>query len=159
MKIQTSTAISPFGGINFVIKEAIDLNINTLFFNNLPPLPSQSKYNWFDIFMSYWAVFFCGGDCAEDLSINIKSGLTNNPYINIPSPDRVLERIKSLSENAQIFAANRGQKEHQFALAQVLNRLNIKMLSLLPGFNKHNVVLDYDNTLLFTEKADARMTY
>jgi hypothetical protein len=33
------------------------------------------------------------------------------------------------------------------------------MLSLLPGFNKTNVVLDYDNTLIFTEKADTRMTY
>jgi hypothetical protein len=109
--------------------------------------------------MSYWSVFFCGGDCAEDLSINLKNGLNNNPYINIPSPDRVLERIKSLSDSTQICTANRGEKEHQFSLAEGLNRLNLRMLSLLPGFNKTNVVLDYDNTLIFTEKADARMTY
>ena len=122
-------------------------------------MAQQCKYNLFDILMSYWSVFFCGGDCAEDLSINLKNGLNNNPYINIPSPDRVLERIKSLSDSTQICTANRGEKEHQFSLAEGLNRLNLRMLSLLPGFNKTNVVLDYDNTLIFTEKADARMTY
>ena len=159
MKIHNSSAITPFGGLNFVIKEAIDLNINTLLSSSLPRLPQQCKYNWFDILMSYWSVFFCGGDCAEDLSINLKNGLNNNPYINIPSPDRVLERIKSLSDSTQICTANRGEKEHQFSLAEGLNRLNLRMLSLLPGFNKTNVVLDYDNTLIFTEKADARMTY
>lgn len=159
MKIHNSSAITPFGGLNFVIKEAIDLNINTLLSSSLPRLPRQCKYNWFDILMSYWSVFFCGGDCAEDLSINLKNGLNNNPYINIPSPDRVLERIKSLSDSTQICTANRGEKEHQFSLAEGLNRLNLRMLSLLPGFNKTNAVLDYDNTLIFTEKADARMTY
>jgi hypothetical protein len=33
------------------------------------------------------------------------------------------------------------------------------MLSLLPGFKKENVILDYDNTIIETEKADAQMTY
>jgi hypothetical protein len=159
MKVLKSSSLSPFGGLNFVINEAMTLDINTLLINNLPDLPLQCKYNWFDILMSYWSVFFCGGDCAEDLSINIRNGLRNNPYINIPSPDRVLERIKSLSDSAQIFTANRGSKEHQFSLAENLNRLNLKMLSLLPGFNRKDVVVDYDNTIIFTEKADARTTY
>ena len=109
--------------------------------------------------MSYWSVFFCGGDCAEDLSNNLKSGLQDNPFINIPSPDRVLSRIKSLSASSEYFTAKRGTKEHQFSLAEELNRLNLKMLSLLPEFNKKNVVLDYDNTIIFTEKADAQRTY
>ena len=159
MKIQKSQTVSPFGGINFVIKEAIDLNINTLLNSKLPSLPTQSKYNWFDIFMSYWSVFFCGGDCAEDLSVNIRSGLQANPYIRIPSPDRMLDRIKSLSDRPQSFTTKRGEKDHQFSLAEEMNRLNIKMLSLLPDFQKKDVVLDYDNTVIFTEKADARRTY
>jgi len=32
-------------------------------------------------------------------------------------------------------------------LAKELNRLNLKMLSLLPGFQKENVVLDYDSVI------------
>ena len=159
MKILNSPAISSFGGLNFVIKEAINLKINNLFNFNLPSLPTQSRYNWFDIIMSYWSVFFCGGDCAEDLSVNLKDGVRNNPIINVPSPDTVLNRIKFLSDSAQFFTTERGDKAHHFSLASRLNRLNIKMLSLLPGFNKRNVVLDYDNTIIFTEKADAQRTY
>lgn len=159
MKIVNSSPVTSFGGINFVIKEAIDLKIKELINTSLPTLANQSKYNWFDIIMSYWSAFFCGGDCAEDLAINLKEGLKNNPFIQIPSPDRVLERIKSLADNSEYYTTQRGIIEHQFSLACHLNRLNLKMLSLLPGFKKGNVVLDYDNTLIFTEKADAQMTY
>src|ERR1035437_8228307 len=159
MKIVKSSGISPFGGLNFVINETIALNINTLLNRNLPKLPNRTKYNWFDIFMSYSSVFFGGGDCAEDLAINIKNGLRNNPLINIPSPDRVLERIKSLSDDTQLFKADRGDKEHQFSLAEEMNRLNLKMLCLLPGFNKKDVVLDYDNTIIFNQKKLALFTY
>jgi len=49
----------------------------------LPSMPSQSTYNWFDILMSYWSLFFCGGDCAEDLDINIRPSLHNNPFENM----------------------------------------------------------------------------
>lgn len=159
MKVLNSIPVSAFGGLNFVIKEAIDFKIHNLLNNNLPVLPKQSKYNWFDVIMSYWSVFFCGGACAEDLAINLKEGLQNNPFINIPSPDMVLGRLKSLSDTPQFSTAKRGKTEHQFSLAQELNRLNKKMLSLLPGFQKEDVVLDSDNTLIFTEKEDARLTY
>ena len=159
MKILQSNQISSFGGLNFVIKEAIDLKVNDLLNDNLPALSKQSKYNWFDILMSYWSVFFCGGDCAEDLAINIKDSLQNNPSIKIPSPDRVLNRVKSLSDTSQYFTAKRGKKVHHFSLAIDLNRLNLKMLALLSGFKKDNVILDYDNTIIFTNKADAQRTY
>ncbi len=159
MKILNSSAISPFGGLNFVIEETIRLKINKLLEENLPALSIQSTYSWFDIIMSYWSVFFCGGDCAEDLAINLKDGLKDNPFIKVPSPDRVLNRLKSLAVPSELFMAKRGKKEHQFSLADTMNRLNLKMLSLLPGFEKDNVLLDYDNTIIFTEKADAELTY
>ncbi len=159
MKILNSQAISPFGGLNFVIEEAINLEINDLLKENLPMLPAQSTYNWFDIIMSYWSVFFCGGDCAEDLAVHLREGLKGSPYINMPSPDRVLSRLKSLAVPSELFMAKRGKKQHQFSLADELNRLNLKMLSLLPGFNKDDVILDYDNTIIFTKKADAELTY
>jgi hypothetical protein len=159
MKILHSSSVSSFGGLNFVINEAINLRINNLLESHLPAIPAQSKYKWFDIIMSYWSVFFCGGDCAEDLSINLRDGFRGCPIINVPSPDRVLNRIKSLSKPAQLYTTERGKKDHHFSLACELNRLNIKMLSLLPGFKKRNVVLDYDNTIIFTEKADAQRTY
>jgi hypothetical protein len=159
MKIINSSPVTSFGGLNFVIKEVIDLKINELLDSSLPALANQSKYTWFDIIMSYWSAFFCGGDCAEDLAINLKDGLQNNPFINIPSPDRILTRLKSLADAPEYYTTHRGKKDHQFSLASHVNRLNLKMLCMLPGFKKENVVLDYDNTLIFTEKADAQMTY
>jgi hypothetical protein len=159
MKILNSSSISSLGGLNFVIKEAIDLKINKLLESHLPTLPKQSQYRWFDIIMSYWSVFFCGGDCAEDLSINLKNGLRNSPNLKVPSPDRILSRVKSLSNPACYFITKRGKKEHHFSLANDLNRLNLLILSRLPGFKKKNVVLDYDNTIIFNEKADAERTY
>lgn len=159
MKTLYSNPISPFGGLNFVLEEAVNLRIDKLLEANLPVLSAQSKYNWFDIFMSYWSVFFCGGDCAEDLSVNIKEGVQNNPFVKIPSPDRVLSRIKSLSEASESFTTDRGGKEHVFSLGEKMNRLNLRLLSRLPEFNKQGVILDYDNTILFSEKADAKYTY
>lgn len=159
MKIIQSSNISAFGGLNFVIKEAIDLKINKLFNDELPALPNQSKYSWFDLIMSYWSVFFCGGDCSEDLNINLKDNLRNNPFIQIPSPDRILDRVRELADTPQYYTADRGKKEHQFSLADKMNKLNLKMLTMLPAFKKDNVVLDYDNTLIFTEKSDSRKTY
>jgi hypothetical protein len=159
MKILNSSAVSSFGGLNFVIEEVIKLKINKLLAEHLPLLPKQSTYNWFDIIMSYWSVFFCGGDCAEDLSINLRDGLRSNPFINVPSPDRVLERLKSLSVDSEFFTTQRGNKMHHFSIAEQLNRLNLQILSTLPGFKKDNVVLDYDNTIIFTEKADSERTY
>ena len=103
MKVINSSPVSSFGGLNFVIKEAIDLKIKELINTSLPTLANQSKYNWFDLIMSYWSAFFCGGDCAEDLAINLKEGLQNNPFIQIPSPDRVLNRIKSLADNPESY--------------------------------------------------------
>ena len=73
MKILNSKTISPFGGLNFVIEKVIKLEINKLLKENLPVLPKQSTYNWFDIIMSYWSVFFCGGDCAEVAKRKIQS--------------------------------------------------------------------------------------
>jgi hypothetical protein len=65
MKVLNSSPVSACGGLNFFIKETIDLRIHSLLTNNLPALPKQSKFNWFDVIMSHWSVFFCGGDCAE----------------------------------------------------------------------------------------------
>lgn len=158
MKILNSTRISPFGGLNFVLEEFKRMRLDELLSDHLPKLATQSYYNWFDIIGSYWSVFFCGGDCAEDLSSNLH-GLKENPYINIPSPDRVLERVKSLSVPSAIYKTNKGKSKNQFSINENLNRVNIQILNKLTSFNKKNVVLDYDNTIIYTSKDDARYAY
>ena len=95
MKIVKSSSVTPFGGLNFVIKEAIDLKINKLINSSLSVLANQSKFSWFDIIMSYWSVFFCGGDCAEDLAINLKEGLQNKLY---KMPEEAQEKLQETLE-------------------------------------------------------------
>ena len=160
MKTLESTNINPFGGINFVYEELDKLKIGKLLNNELPELAKQSKYDWRDILYSYWSVFFCGGDCAEDLSDNFRSSLEQNPYISIPSPDRVLNRIKQMAKPACIQKLKRGNSNHKFAIHPELNQLNISILKrLFPDLNNDNLTLDYDNTICYTGKKDALYTY
>jgi len=129
MKVVKSSKISPFGGINYVLNEFERLRIRELVNNELPPLPKQVRYSWYDLLASYWSVFFCGGDCAEDLSINLKEGLNGNPFINVSSPDRVLERLKSLSTPSVFVETKRGKSVNEFSINLDLNRLNLKLLT------------------------------
>lgn len=159
MKIINSPAISAFGGLNFVLKELTDLDINNLFNEILPELPEQSKYSWKDIIMSYWSIIFCGGDCAEDMSVNIQQGLRSNPFIKAPSPDRLLARLKELSDSSIKLKKNRSDVSNEFSYNNTLSELNIRLLKRVKAFKNKDVVLDYDNTFVYTKKADAKRTY
>ena len=159
MKILKSKNISPFGGINFVIEELDKKYLGNILNEKLPKLGPQSHYDWRDILYSYWSVFFCGGDCAEDLSGNFKPYLSQSPKIKVPSPDRVLGRLKELSLPAKQFSTKRGKHLHQFAINEDLTKLNLHILNHLFDLTRNKVDLDYDNTVCFTEKQDAEYTY
>ena len=159
MKILHSSLISSFGGINFVLDEFDRLKLSDLITQELPELPSQSKYSWKDIIYSFWSVLFCGGDCAEDIAGNFRNSLAPNPYIKIPSPDRILSRMKSLAEPMQLFDTVRGIVHHQFSINDLLTRFGLKLINKLGLIDHKDVTVDYDNTLIFSEKADSKMTY
>ena len=109
MKVLKSSHINPFGGLNFVLEEFNSLALDKVLTENLPPLAMQTKYCWKDILYSFWSIYFCGGDCIEDLSGNLKHHLKNNPLVKIPSPDRVLDRFKELSIPKDLFSVPRGK--------------------------------------------------
>ena len=160
MKILKSSAISPFGGLNFVLKELINKKIDKILKSNLPELPCQCKYNWKDIFFSYWSIIFCGGDCSEDISVNLKHAFQNNPYLKAPSADRLLERLKGLATPSTVYRKNRSNVDNEFSLNPKMNELNLKILNAISGIkNKNNLVLDYDNTFIYTNKSDSKKTY
>jgi Transposase DDE domain group 1 len=159
MKIINSSPISAFGGLNFVLEELTQLGIDNLLKQELPTLPSQCRYSWKDIFFGYWSILFCGGDCAEDISINLKPGIKNNPFLKVPSPDRLLDRLKELSEPSIDFKKNRSDVFNEFSINEKLNSLNLKLLKKLKTIEGNDLVLDYDNTFIYTKKADAKWTY
>jgi hypothetical protein len=159
MKVIESHGISSFGGLNFVIQELDRKKIGHLLNEYLPELKSQSVYDWREIIYSFWAIFFCGGTCIEDLSINLRRGFKNNPLLKFPSPDCLLNRMKKLAIETDPFTSYRSTKIHEFSRNDFLNRLNLQVLNKLGLLHKSSGVLDYDNTFIFCNKADANMTY
>jgi len=159
MKVLNSGDLSPFGGLNFVIEEFDRLGVGAVLESHLPELPPQRHYGWRDLLYSFWSVFFCGGDCIEDLGINLRGSLEQNPFLKTPSPDTVLRRMKQLAVPSQIFQAPRGKVGHEFSINDRLNLLNLKLSKDRISKQKGPLVLDYDNTLIFSKKMDAKMTY
>lgn len=159
MKVIKSKSISAFGGINFVYEYLNSLNVNNLLNQELPCLGANSKYNWNDLFYSFLSIYFCGGDCIEDIQINLRSHLQNNPFFKIPSSDTILRRFSSLATDLEFCTTPRGAVQHQFNTNDLLYQLNLKLLKSLNVFKAEELIFDYDNTIIFNEKSDSKMTY
>lgn len=159
MNIQQSDYLSAFGGINFVFEYLDKHKIGDVITEHLPELSPQCQYTWKDIFYSLFSIYLCGGDCIEDLQTHLKNHFTNNPFVRIPSPDTVLRRLIQLSGENQQCRTKRGQVTHQFNTNTKLNRLNISLLKKWGAFKGDELILDYDNTIIFNEKSDSKMSY
>jgi hypothetical protein len=159
MKIQNYKPISAFGGINFVFEYLKRNNFDSLFNTYLPQLKDQSKYKWNDIINSLLSIYFCGGDCIEDLHTHLREHFIDNPYLNMPSPDTVLRRLSGLSQDSQTCRTKRGEVDHTYNTNKVLENLNILLLKKLGVLDAKELTVDYDNTILFNEKKDSKMTY
>lgn len=159
MKVQKSSELSAFGGMNFVFDFLESRHIGHLFYQNLPRFIAQSKYNWKDIIYSLLSIYMCGGDCIEDLSTHLKPHFKGNPFFKMPSPDTVLRRISELAQPNKTCQTTRGSVRHSFNTNQILDTLNMKLLKSLGVFQEDEFIIDYDNTILFSEKNDCSMTY
>jgi hypothetical protein len=159
MKIVKSNSISAFGGMNFVFEYLNKLNISDILSDSLPKLNPNSRYSWKDLFYSFLSIYFCGGDCIEDIHTNLRPHFENNPYIKLPSPDTLLKRLSELATENQICKTKRGSVEHEFNSNEELCKLNMAILSKLGVLNSQELTLDYDNTIIFNEKSDSKMTY
>ena len=159
MKILKSNSINAFGGINFVFEYFNHLNLETIFNSHLPKLAEQSTYSWKDVFYSLSSIYFCNGEYIEDLNSIIKKNINDNPYCNIASSDTVLKRLKELDEEEKTCRTKRGTVEHKYSTNNLLSELNIKILKKLGVFKAPILTLDYDNTIIFSEKKDCKMSY
>lgn len=159
MKIQQSTQLSAFGGINFVYEDFEALGLGRFFENNLPLLTTHSQYTWKDILYSLFSIFFCGGNAIEDIGSKLRPHLKDNPYCKIASPDTLLRRMGGLSVEDHYCGCKRGHVRHQLNANELLSGVNIILLKHLGAFDKDVLTLDYDNTIVYNEKADSVLTY
>ncbi len=79
--------------------------------------------------------------------------------MNVPSPDRVLNRFKKLSLPKEVLKSPWGKSLHQFSINEKVNILNLKKLKSLEEFSDLELTLDYDNTIIFNNKGDSTNTY
>jgi hypothetical protein len=159
VKIINSNPISSFGGINFVFDYLNKLEIDKLCHAHLPCVAAQSKYSWKDVFYSLKSVFLCGGDSVEDLHTHLKSHFLDNPYLNLASPDTVLRRLSGLAEETKTCVTKRGVATHQYCTNRTLEDFNLEVLKKIGVLDSQELTLDYDNTIIFNEKQDSKMTY
>jgi hypothetical protein len=159
MKVVKSNSISAFGGINFVLERLNYLKINKLVSENLPILKPNSQYTWSDLFYSFLVIYYCGGDCIEDLHLNLRPHFEKNPFVKLPSPDTLLRRLSELSTETTRCKTKRGAVDHEFNTNDLLCNLNLAVLSKLGVLKSEESILDYDNTITFNEKSDSKMTY
>ena len=125
----------------------------------LGPRCTSYCYQYSEIVGSLSSVYFCGGDCVEDVTSHLMPHLSLHPTLRTCSSDTILRGIKELSTTNTTYTSETG-RSYDFNTAVRLNRLLVKILvstgQLLAG---KSYDLDFDHQFIETEKYDAKMTY
>ena len=112
-----------------------------------------------EIVGSLASVYFCGGDCVEDVTSHLMSHLSLHPTLRTCSLDTILRGISELATANTTYTSDTG-KSYDFNTATKLNSLLVKVLKntgqLVAG---ESYDLDFDHHFIETEKYDAKMTY
>jgi hypothetical protein len=159
-KIQKlSQDITPFGGISHVNDEFNQCGLEQLIDKELGIRSQKAGYLYSDIFRGWFDLFFCGGDCAEDIQLYLGEHLKQIPGNAVPSADTMLRGIKELAvDNTEVVSTS--GKSYQFNINDKMNDLNIKLLELTgqlkPG---QSYDFDYDNQIISHDKYDSKTTY
>lgn len=160
MKVQYSDqSINSFSGINFVFNSLKQIGIPQLIDNQLGSRDVRAQFSYSELISNLWAVFICGGDCAEDINEHLKPSLSKIPGFKVANADTILGALKKLSTPLENYTSKQGVA-HQFNVAKNLNVLNVKLLKQLKVLQSgQEYDFDYDNQIVSTEKYDAKRTY
>ena len=56
----------------------------------------RSKYSYSDTFRNMWSIFFCGGNCIEDIEENLRPSLEAIPEYEVEHAGMQLRTMKEL---------------------------------------------------------------
>jgi len=158
MKVQQSTElISPFGGIQFVLKQLKDAGIDKFINDQLGSRGEAKIYSTADGLLSIHYSHLCGGSCIEDIN-TLGEHIGFHPGLSLTSADTALRIMQELKTEDTIIQND--EVTHQFnrhdKLNDLLQKLALKTGSVIPVVAN---TLDYDNVILENEKSDAAKTY
>ena len=153
-----SEKITPFGGI-FHVREHFSRFVGPVIDKVLGLRCTSFGYQYSEIVGSLSSVYFCGGDCVEDVTSHLMPHLSLHPTLRTCSSDTILRGISELSCANTTYTSDTG-KVYDFNTATKLNSLLVKVLmntgQLVAGASYD---LDFDHQFIETEKYDAKMTY
>ena len=158
-KVQKSNQnIIPLAGIYFLDEAFTQSWLSKLIDNELG-MRSLSGYQYSEIFRNIFNIFYCGGDCMEDIQVHLRPTLTNILNNKVSSADTLLRGIKELAtENTEIISS--AKKSYNFNINEKMNALNLKTLLLTKQLEAgKSYDFDYDNQIIEHEKYDAKRTY
>jgi len=160
MKVQiNSSTISPFAGISYVNNEFDKSGISQLIDKELGMRASTKGYTYANVIKNYSNLFYCGGDCAEDIDTHLGKDLKLIPGNIVSSPDTLLRVVKELATDNNVYKSQNGIS-YNFNINNTLNSLNIKSLLLTNQLQAGSSYdFDYDNQIIATEKYDTKCTY
>jgi hypothetical protein len=161
MKITYSKEkINSFGGINFADKIIGNTSLYGTINKELGPRGDKSTYSYADLIRSYFLLTLCGGECAEDITENLRNEMEQVRDFEVCSADTLLRMQKELATEKESFVSETGT-EHDFNTNIKMNELMVRLLveckQLMPG-NK-DYVFDYDNQFIPTDKYDSKRSY
>ena len=153
-----SERITPFGGI-FHVRELFSRYVGPVIDKVLGLRCTSCGYQYSEIAGSLSSVYFCGGDCVEDVTSHLMPHLSLHPTLRTCSSDTILRGISELATVNTTYTSDTG-KSYDFNTATKLNSLLVKVLKntgqLMAG---ESYDLDFDHQFIETEKYDAKMTY
>jgi hypothetical protein len=154
-----SQNITPFGGISYVNAEFTNCGMAQLIDTELGIRTLKAGYSYSDIFRNWTNLFLCGGECAEDIQVHLRSSLEQIPGTTAPSSDTLIRGVKELAaDNTEVISTS--GKVYQFNINEKMNRLNLKSLLLTKQLERcQSYDFDYDNQIIAHEKYDAQKTY
>ena len=153
-----SEKITPFGGI-FYVRELFSRYVGPVIDKVLGLRCTSYGYQYSEIVGSLSSVYFCGGDCVEDVTSHLMPHLSLHPTLRTCSSATILRGISELATANTTYTSDTG-KSYDFNTATKLNSLLVKVLRntgrLVAG---ESYDLDFDHQFVETEKYDAKMTY
>lgn len=160
MKVQkVSQIITSFGGINFVHDAFNRSGLSSLIDKQLGTRCATAGYQHSDLFRSWFEIFFCGGEVAEDIQTHLRSTLEGIPGNAVASSTTLRRVLTELSTDNTLITSSSGN-EYQFNINKGMNDLNIQSLMLTKQLEKDALYdFDYDNQIIEHKKWDAKRTY
>ena len=113
-----SEKITPFGGI-FHVRELFSRFAGPVIDKVLGLRCTSYGYQYSEIVGSLSSVYFCGGDCVEDVTSHLMSHLSLHPTLRTCSSDTILRGISELATANTTYTSETG-KSYDFNTAAKL---------------------------------------